>query len=741
MKKTSPYIDQVEGLVIVESPKKAKTLSRFLGENYSIRATKGHILDLPKNKLGVDIDSDFEPDYKAIKGREAILKELRVLAQKASETYLASDPDREGEAIACHVAEKIGVDEKRVHRVLLNEITKKGIEEGFRDLQKIDRNKVDAQKTRRILDRIVGYYLSPILWKTISATGRLSAGRVQSVALRLICEREEMIQNFQPDEYWTVYAEFIKNSEVFHAKLVRIGKRKPSIKSEEEALHICEAIKNQEFRVLKFVKSETKRNPPPPFITSTLQQEAANRLRFSAERTMRIAQQLYEGIDLKDESVGLITYMRTDSTRVSGEANQELRAYIPERFGAKYLEPNLRVYRPKKRAQGAHEAIRPTSVRRQPEQIKSHLTKEQFSLYDLIWRRFVATQMSSMIHSVSRADIKAGEHELRAVGSQVKLDGFSKVYQLKGKKEEKLPELLSGELLTLKDVVPKQHFTEPPPRYTEATLIKELENLGIGRPSTYAPIVSIIKKRGYGELEKRQFRPTDLGQVVNKVLTSRFSKVINVGFTAQLEAELDLIEEGRKYWVETLRDFYSPFNDLVEEVKGNMKAIKEELQTPTGERCEICGKPMVVKWGRYGRFIACSGYPECKNKRALKEEVVDRTCEKCGAQLTVRIGKYGRFLACSKYPECTYTAPFTLGIRCPKCDGEIAERRSRKGRIFYSCSNYPKCDFASWKKPVPQPCPECDAPFLLEKAGYLYCVQCKKKFGKKYSEDENEEEG
>jgi len=735
MKKSSPYTDRVEGLVIVESPKKAKTLSRFLGDKYSIRATKGHILDLPKNKLAVDIDNDFRPDYRTIKGREPILKELRDLARKASQTYLASDPDREGEAIASHVAEKIGVDEERVHRVLLNEITRKGVEEGFRDVQKINRNKVDAQRARRILDRIVGYYLSPILWRAISATGRLSAGRVQSVALRLMCEREEIIRNFHPEEYWTIHAALIKDSEVFHAKLVRIGRRKASPKNEEEAEEICDAVQGKDFRVLTFVKSETKRNPPPPFITSTLQQEAANRLGFSAERTMRVAQQLYEGVDLKDESVGLITYMRTDSTRVSEEANQELRKYIPEEFGSDYLEPRLRIYRPKKRAQGAHEAIRPTSVRRQPQRIKNRLSREQFLLYDLIWRRFVATQMSSMIYSHSRADIRAGEYEFRAVGSRVKLDGFSKVYPLKSKKEETLPELLPGELLVLKNIESKQHFTEPPPRYTEATLIKELENLGIGRPSTYAPIVSIIKKRGYGVLEKGKFYPTDLGQVVNKVLTSRFSEVINVDFTAQLEAELDLIEEGKRYWVETLRNFYSPFNTLIEEVKGHMKAIKEELQTPTGELCEICGKPMVMKWGRYGRFIACSGYPECKNKRALQEEVVDRTCEKCGAQLTVKIGKYGRFLACSRYPECTYTAPLTLGIQCPKCDGEIAERRTRKGRVFYSCSNYPKCDFASWSRPVSKRCPDCDAPLLLEKGGHLYCSQCKKKFQKRNPEE------
>lgn len=740
MKKTSPYSDQVEGLVIVESPKKAKTLSRFLEKGYVIRATKGHILDLPKNSLAVDINNDFEPQYKVIKGREPILRELRNLARRASEIYLASDPDREGEAIAWHVAEKIGTEGKKIHRVLLNEITKKGVEEGFGNLQRIDRNKVDAQKARRILDRIVGYYLSPILWKIISATGRLSAGRVQSVALRLICEQEEKIQNFQPEEYWTIQIEFVKDSETFTAKLVRIGKKKPSIKHEEEALQICKDLKNQKFRVLSFVKSETKRNPPPPFITSTLQQEAVNRLGFSAERTMRIAQQLYEGIDLKDESVGLITYMRTDSTRVSEEANLELRKYIFEVYGAEYLEPKLRIYKPKKTAQGAHEAIRPTSLWRQPNDIKSFLTKEQFLLYELVWRRFVATQMSPIVYSLIRADIEGGKYLLRAVGSRVKSEGFSKVYQLKHKKEEELPELIPGELLALKSIEPKQHFTEPPQRYTEATLIKKLENLGIGRPSTYASIVSIIKKRGYVEIRKGKFHPTELGEVVNKLLTSKFSKVVNVDFTAQLESELDLIEEGKKRWVDTLRDFYSPFNTLVEEVKGNMKAIKEALQTPTGELCEICGKPMVIKWGRYGRFIACSGYPECKNKRPLQEEVVEQACERCGAPLTVKIGKYGRFLACSRYPECTYTSPLKLGIKCPKCDGEIIERRTRRGKVFYSCSNYPKCDFATWNKPIPQQCPGCGAPFLVEKGRYHYCYKCKKKFEKVSSEEKNEEE-
>ena len=740
MKKTSRYTDLVERLVIVESPKKAETLGRFLDDTYSIRATKGHILDLPKNRLGIDIDNDFKPDYRAVKGRESVLRELRDLASRASETFLASDPDREGEAIAWHVAEKIEVDERRVHRVLLNEITKRGIEQGFRNLRKIDHHKVDAQKTRRILDRIVGYYLSPILWGTISATGRLSAGRVQSVALRLICEREEKIQSFQAVEYWTIAAELIRDGEVFRAKLVRIGRRKAEIPDESTASQICDLIKQEKFKVASFVKSETKKDPPPPFITSTLQQEAANRLRFSADRTMRIAQQLYEGVDLEDGSAGLITYMRTDSTRVSAEANQELREYLSHKYDRDYLEPKTRVYRPKKRAQGAHEAIRPTSVLREPDKIRKHLTKEQFALYDLIWKRFVATQMSCLVYSVSRADIEAGEYLFRAVGSRIKRDGFSRVYPLKAKKEETLPELHRGEALVLKGLLPEQHFTEPPPRYTEATLIKELESLGIGRPSTYAPIVSIIKKRGYGQIERGKFRPTDLGLVVNRVLTSRFADVINVDFTARLEDELDLIEEGKKNWVQTLRDFYSPFNTLVQEVKGKMKTIKEELQTPTGDLCDICGKPMVVKWGRYGRFVACSGYPECKNKKALHEEAVDRTCDKCGAPLTVKVGRYGRFLACSRYPECTYTGPLTLGIGCPKCDGEIAERRSRRGRTFYSCSNYPKCDFAVWNRPVPERCEECDAPFLLEKGEYLYCYQCKRKFARKDAEEKNEEQ-
>ncbi len=727
-------------MVLVESPKKAKTISRFLGERYLIRATKGHVLDLPKSKLSIDIDNDFKPEYKVIDGRGPILKEMRNLAQKASNIYLAPDPDREGEAIALHLAETIGVDEKKMHRLLLNEITKKGVEEGFKNLHKIDHDKVDAQKARRILDRIVGYYLSPILWGTISATGRLSAGRVQSVALRLICEREEKIKGFQAEEYWTILVELVKDSETFHAKLVRIKKQKPVVDKEEKALKICEGIKKEQFTVVNFVRSETKRHPFPPFITSTLQQEAANRLRFSAERTMRIAQQLYEGVDLKDESVGLITYMRTDSTRVSAEANQELRKYVSEVYGTEYLEPKLRIYRPKKRAQGAHEAVRPTSVWRRPEDIGGQLTKEQFGLYDLVWRRFVATQMSPIIYSVGRADIEAGEYLFKAVGSRIKLDGFSKVYQLKHKKEEELPELIPGEVVGLKAVEPKQHFTEPPPSYTEATLIKKLESLGIGRPSTYAPIVSIIKKRGYVELEKEKIQPTDLGVVVSELLTSKFSGVINVDFTAQLEEELDLISEGKKHWVETLRDFYTSFNTVVEEVKKNMKAIKEGLQTPTGELCEICGKPMVVKWGRYGKFVACSGYPECKNKKDLKEEVVDRKCEKCGAPLTTKVGRYGRFLACTKYPECKYTAPLTLDIGCPKCDGEIAERRTRKGRVFYSCSKYPECDFAVWHRPVPKRCPECDAPFLLEKGRQYYCYHCKKKFDEIGPEEKDEEE-
>jgi DNA topoisomerase-1 len=727
----------MKSLVIVESPAKAKTIGKYLGRNYTVKASVGHIMDLPKSKLGVDIEKDFEPTYIQIKGKAAVIKELKSAAKKADQVLIATDPDREGEAIAAHVAEIVSghVDPDAVYRVLFNEITKKAILKAIEHPGKVDPNKVDAQQARRVLDRLVGYQISPILWKKVRRG--LSAGRVQSVAVRLICEREEEIKAFKPEEFWSLTA--LLEGAVppqFEAKLIRKDEEKLRVKNNDEVQQVLAALAGKPYVVAKVEKKERRRNPVPPFTTSKLQQDAGRKLGFTAKRTMGIAQSLYEGVDIgKEGAVGLITYMRTDSTRVGGEAQQEARELIERKFGRDFLPERPPVYASAKSAQEAHEAIRPTSAMREPDAIRQYLEPDQYKLYKLIWNRFVASQMNPAVIDQTSVDIIAGVYTFRATGSVVKFPGFMAVY-IEEKSEDQqpaddengeavLPPLTEGETLKLLRLDPKQHFTQPPPRYSEALLVKTLEEKGIGRPSTYAAIISTIQERHYVEKRENKFWPTELGELVNQLLVQHFSNVLDVQFTARMEEELDKIEEGEMKWVAAVRDFYDPFAKDLETAQAEMKNVKAE-QAPTDITCEKCGKPMVIKWGRNGQFLACSGYPDCKNTKpfvrtesgevqAAPEETTDEICPKCSSPLVVKRGRFGKFLACSRYPDCNYTQGISTGVPCPEDGGKIVERRSRFGKVFYSCSNYPTCKFALWNKPVPRPCPQCGAAFLVEK--------------------------
>ncbi|WP_456341617.1 type I DNA topoisomerase [Thermovibrio sp.] len=688
-------------LLIVESPAKAKTIQKYLGKDFIVKASMGHVVDLPENEFGVDIEKDFKPKYKVIKGKSRVLKEIKEAAKKSDEVYLATDPDREGEAISWHIANALKrIKKEGIYRVRFNEITKKAIAEAVKNPDKIDENKVYAQQARRILDRIVGYTISPLLSRKFKRA--LSAGRVQSVALRLICDREEEIRNFVKREYWTVEATFIKDSQEFGAKAVAVdGKKlgKFDIPSREKADEMVRRVSGKPFKVVKVERKERRRKPPAPFITSTLQQEASKRFGFPAKLTMQIAQQLYEGIDLGSERVGLITYMRTDSTRVSDEAIKEVREFIARELGKESLPARPRSYEGKapKSAQDAHEAIRPTSVFRTPESVKKYLTPEQYKLYDLIWRRFVASQTKDAVFNTVSADVEAGGVTFRATGSTLKEEGFLKVYPVEFE-EKLLPDLKEGEEVEAKEVKGVQHFTEPPPRYTEGTLVKALEEEGVGRPSTYATIISNIIQRGYVEKEKQRLKPTELGEFINSLLKKLFPKIVDVKFTASVEEELDKIEEGRKDWRELLKEFYfGEFKELLEKAEKELKGMKGE---EVGRSCPECGAPLLKVHGRYGTFIACSDYPKCKYKESLKEdEKVGRKCPECGGELLIKRGKFGRFIACSNYPECKYTEPLTFG-KCPKCgQGDIVERRSKKGKLFYGCSRYPDCDYVSSKPP------------------------------------------
>lgn len=717
-----------KGLIVVESPAKVKTLQKFLGGEYIIKASVGHIKDLPEDELGVDLENDFKPHYVIIPGKAKILRELKKVSKEVKNIYLGPDPDREGEAIAWHIAEEIGDKGKNIYRILFNEITKRAVLEALENPGKLQKSKYEAQQARRILDRLVGYQISPILWDKVRRG--LSAGRVQTVAVRMICEREREIQNFIPEEYWSITASLRGKSspQSFEAKLIRWKGKKVKIGNEKEANEIKKALENVPYVVLKIEQQEKIRNPLPPFITSRLQQEAYRKLSFPAQKTMWIAQRLYEGVDLGEMgTVGLITYMRTDSVRVSHEAIHQVRQWIKSRFGEDYLPQKPNTYKSKKGAQDAHEAIRPTSLDLDPDRVKPYLEKDQWELYKLIWDRFVASQMTPAVFLQTTVEIKADNGIFHAVGTVPKFKGFMALYvesqdnNESGEQEEVLPPLSEGEVLELIKLTPKQHFTQPPYRFSEATLIKELEEKGIGRPSTYATILSTIKERGYVRLEKGRFVPTELGYIVNDLLVVNFPDIFDLEFTAQMEENLDKIEEGEKGWIETLREFYEPFKKDLEMAKATMRNIKVEI-IPTEETCDRCGSKMVKRWGKRGYFLACSSYPKCKFTKETgdngRPEVVNEIkCEQCGSQMVIKNGKFGRFMACMNYPTCKFTRPVDTGVSCPKegCDGIIVERRTKKGKTFYSCSKYPDCDYALWDKPISEKCPQCEFPFLVEK--------------------------
>lgn len=726
----------IKGMIVVESPTKVKTLQKFLGDDYIIKASVGHIKDLPKGELGVDLEKDFQPQYVTISGKGKVLREIKKASKEVKNIYLGPDPDREGEAIAWHIAEEIDGKGKNIYRVLFNEITKNAVLEAIKHPGKLQQSKFEAQQARRILDRLVGYQVSPILWEKVRRG--LSAGRVQSVAVRIICEREREIERFVPEEYWSLTATLRgKESPIsFDAKLVKWKGKKVSLANETEAEAMKKRLESVPYSVSKIVQQEKKRHPLPPFITSRLQQEASRKLSFSAYKTMRIAQKLYEGVDLGESgTVGLITYMRTDSPRVSSEAVHQVRGWINGRFGETYLPSKPNVYKSRKGAQDAHEAIRPTSIDLDPDRMKGILDKDQWALYKLIWDRFVASQMASAVFLQTTVEIKASEGIFTVAGSVPVFPGFMALYvesednhisaaKQSEEEEKKLPRLSEGEALELLGLNPRQHFTQPPFRFSEATLIKELEEKGIGRPSTYATILSTIKGKGYVGMEKGKFYPTELGYLVNDLLVVNFPDILNIEFTALMEENLDKIEEGEKGWVETLKEFYTPFEKDLEMAKVSMRDVKRE-QIPTDALCEQCGSKMVKRWGKRGYFLACSSYPECRYTREVEENSepqkveTDVKCEKCGSPMVIKNGKFGRFLACSNYPTCKFTQSLNTGVRCSQegCDGMLVERRTRKGRTFYSCINYPKCTFALWDKPIPEKCPQCDAPFLVEKQG------------------------
>ena len=754
-----------KSLLIVESPTKVATLKKIVGRNFVIKASVGHLKDLPKKKLGVDVDNDFSPDYITIRGKGKILSELKAAAKKADNIYLAPDPDREGEAIAFHISNEIAkISKGKIYRVMFNEITKKAVTEAIANPTEINANRFNAQQARRILDRLVGYKISPLLWKKVHRG--LSAGRVQSVALRIICEREKEIQAFDSKEYWSIAADFLgSESPEFQGKLLKIdGKsvaipdekntkeKNVEIPDEKSAQSIVEALEGNEFVLENIVKKERKRNPLAPFITSSLQQEASSKLNFSPKKTMMLAQRLYEGIALgKDGTVGLITYMRTDSNRLSDEAIDQIRPFVTEKYGKEYVPAKPNVYKSKKSAQEAHEAIRPTDINFEPKSIKEYLEKDLYRLYELIWSRTLASQMVPAVLDTTQFDIQSGPYLLRANGSVIKFAGFMKVYVEETEEESSigngtkksdriLPDLEEGEKLKLLRILPEQHFTQPPPRFSEAMLVKVLEEKGIGRPSTYASIISVIRDRDYVTSTEKRLVPTELGFLIFDLLIENFPDIMSEKFTAQMEDQLDQIEEGKVEWVDTLKKFYEPFSKVLAEAEEKMKDIKGQVEE-TDEVCEKCSKPMIIKWGRFGKFIACSGYPDCKNTKELavknadgtieEEPEVEGDCDKCGGALVMKMGRFGKFLACSQYPECKFTKPINIGISCPNegCKGYISSRRSKKGRTFYGCSEYPNCKFVSWDKPVSEKCPECDNPYLLQKwkkseGATIVCPNC-----------------
>jgi DNA topoisomerase-1 len=723
-----------KSLIIVESPAKARTIAKFLGKDFVVKASVGHIKDLPKTKLGVDIENGFEPHYIMIRGKKKIITELKKASKKATEIYLAPDPDREGEAIAWHIAEVLADKGKNIHRVLIHEITPRAVADALKNHRGLQESLYRAQQARRILDRLVGYKISPLLWQKVKRG--LSAGRVQSVALRLICDREKEIRAFIPQEYWSITAQLQhpQKPPPFEAKLTQIKGKKIQIEKEAEAKKITDALRGKRFEVADITKKKKKRNPAPPFITSTLQQEASRKLRFSAKKTMFIAQQLYEGIDLGDlGQVGLITYMRTDSVRLSQDAIREVRELIQRQFSEDYLPEKPHFYKSRASAQEAHEAIRPTSLDMPLEKVKGFLTPDQRSLYKLIWDRFLACQMRPAIFDQTTIQIKADDYLFVATGSIMKFAGFTAVYvegkdsQEGGEEEGILPLLNTGDVVELRDLLPKQHFTQPPPRFTESTLVRELEEKGIGRPSTYATILSNIQEKRYVELIERKFNPTDLGFLVADLLIDNFPSIMDVGFTAHMEENLDKIEEEKVPWQQVLEEFYQPFEENLKRAEANMRDVKSE-RTLTDIRCDQCGSMMEIRWGKYGKFLSCSAYPECKNAKMFRKDEegkimieeppsVDEKCPQCDSPMIVKEGRYGKFLACSRYPDCKGTKSMSTGVACPQqgCGGALVQRRTKKGRIFFGCNNYPNCRFALWERPVAQPCPQCGATFLVEK--------------------------
>ena len=798
----------VKSLVIVESPAKAKTIQKYLGKGFSVEASLGHVKDLPKSTLGVDTEDKFATDYVVIPGKEKVLAKLKKLAGGMDAIYLAPDPDREGEAIASHLACELdgngthGKKKKkkkedadtppRIQRVTFNEITKRAVQAAFEHPRAIDQNLVDAQQARRVLDRLVGYQVSPLLWDKVRRG--LSAGRVQTVALRLIVEREREIKAFEKKEYWTIDAHLAASKPpAFDARFLGKGEEKIEVTNGEDAEKIRAALEQADWLVRSVDKKERRRNAAPPFTTSKLQQDSSRKLRFSVKRTMMIAQRLYEGVELGEEGlVGLITYMRTDSTRVAPEAIQEVREYVGKEYGASYLPETPNTYKEKKEAQAAHEAIRPTSAMRHPDQIKQYLKEDEFKVYKLIWQRFVASQIMPAVFDQTTVDIDAKTRNgdvfwFRVTGSVLKFDGFLRVYEesKEGKDEEdeelkhKLPELEAGQKLTLRELKPEQHFTEPPPRYNEASLVKELEERGIGRPSTYSAILSTIQERQYVQKLGGKFTPTEIGLVVTDLLVENFRDIFDVAYTAHLEEELDDIEEGKEKWTDTLAEFYKKFQKDLKYAEKHMENIKR-MEKPTDEKCESCGAPLVIKWGkhgsfyacstydkedpntckftkenpinlpdldsadvqettqeeycencgrvmvlkrgRFGQFMACTGYPDCKTTRRLDQGKkvpdipLDELCPKCGRNMMIRHGRFGEFTACSGYPECKYVKQNFIGVKCPECkDGELVEKRARKGNTFYGCGNYPKCKFTSAHKPIPEKCPSCGGEYLVEK--------------------------
>ena len=682
-----------EFLVIVESPAKAKTIERYLGNKYKVKASMGHVRDLPRSQMGVNVENSFEPKYITIRGKGPVLKELKSAAKKAKKIFLAADPDREGEAIAWHLAHSLDVDIHSDCRVVFNEITKDAIKESFKHPRPINTDLVDAQQARRILDRLVGYNISPLLWKKVKKG--LSAGRVQSVAVRLIIDREKEIKAFTPEEYWTIEGEVFKGKNHFRALFhSMVGENKTDLKSEADVQNVLKQMEGNQFKVMAVTKKERKRNPAPPFITSSLQQEAARKLNFRAKKTMMIAQQLYEGIGLgKEGTVGLITYMRTDSTRISEVAGSEAANYIRSEYGENYLKEEQRKEKKQSNAQDAHEAIRPTSTLRDPNSLKDFLSRDQLRLYKLIWERFIASQMAQAVMDTMSVDLQNGKVIFRATGSKVKFPGFMKVY-VEGtddqveEKDNMLPDLKEGDTIIQKDINPKQHFTQPPPRYTEARLVKSLEEMGIGRPSTYAPTLDTIQKRGYVALDNKRFVPTELGEIVHEVMAEFFLDIIDVEFTARLEKGLDNIEDGKMTWIKLIDAFYQEFETHLKIAEQEMEKI-EIKDEPAGEDCEVCGHPMVFKMGRYGKFMACSNFPDCRNTKPIVKEI---------------------------------------GVTCPKCkEGAIVERKSKKKRLFYGCTHFPECDFISWDKPLPRNCPKCEGLLVekkLKKGVQVQCTDC-----------------